>query len=319
MRFIPAKDVAKHLDFTKLVPQLKQAFCSTFNVPARHHHDFFNPKEGNESTLLLMPAVEEGEDMGVKIVTVSPNNSKYDLPSIHGVYILLDAHKGGVRAILEAKTLTAKRTAAASALASSFLSRKESSSLLMIGTGALSSELIAAHVSVRPITKVYVWGRSETKAQKVVQECELDLEIQTVSSLKEAIEKVDIISCATLSKTPLINGEWLKEGQHLDFVGAYRPDMREADDISLQRASIFVDTMMATKESGDLAIPLKEGAICLEDIQTDLYHLCDGRHQGRKSAKEITFFKSVGHALEDLAAAQLVMQAVENEGESHVM
>lgn len=132
--------------FTELISEIKKAFgSSNIEVPMRHHHDFSNPKEGIESTLLLMPAWNPSKEAGVKVVTVSPNNGKFDLPSIQGTYIYMDAHKGAVKAVLAAKSLTAKRTAATSALASSYLSRENSSSLLMIGTGALS-RIGRAHV-----------------------------------------------------------------------------------------------------------------------------------------------------------------------------
>ena len=143
--------------FPSLIDEIKNGFAtSTIEVPMRHHHDFRNPKEGIDSTLLLMPAWNPSTEAGVKIVTVSPNNGKYNLPSIQGTYIYLDAHKGKVKAILAAKALTAKRTAATSALASSYLSKEDANSLLMIGTGALSKNLILAHASVRPIKEVYV-------------------------------------------------------------------------------------------------------------------------------------------------------------------
>ena len=144
MKLIEKSEVEKALDFPSLIEALRAAFKGDIKVPPRHHHDFKNPKEGIDSTLLLMPAWEEGEDVGVKIVTVSPNNAKYGLPGINGLYLLFDAQKGVLQAIMEGKALTAKRTAASSALASSYLSREDSTSMLMIGTGALSEELIRA-------------------------------------------------------------------------------------------------------------------------------------------------------------------------------
>ncbi len=168
MNFIDKEKIDKALDYMSLIRALKQGFISDIKAPIRHHHDFKNPKECVDSTLLLMPAWEESEVLGVKLVTVSPNNTKYNLPSINGLYVLFNAHTGGVEALLDGKALTAKRTAAASALASSYLSKKDASSMLMLGTGALSTELIKAHATIRDIKKVYVWGRNKDKAQKVV-------------------------------------------------------------------------------------------------------------------------------------------------------
>ena len=138
----------------------------------RHHHDFANPEVNVDSTLLLMPAWNPSKNAGVKIVTVSPENGQFDLPSIQGTYIYFDAIKGSIKAILEAKSLTVKRTASASALASSYLSRKDASSLLMIGTGALSINLIKAHAAVRPIKEVFIWGRNLKKATALAKELE---------------------------------------------------------------------------------------------------------------------------------------------------
>lgn len=308
MKFIDAKSINAALDYPSLIEALKNAFIVDIKVPPRHHHDFKNPKEGIDSTLLLMPAWSESESLGVKIVTVSPNNAKYDLPSIQGLYLLMDAQKGGIEAIMDGKALTAKRTAASSALASSYLAKKDASSMLMIGTGALSIELIKAHSSVRDIKDVYIWGRNKDKALNIANELKNDFNIKAVDNIEDIISSVDIISCATLSQTPLVFGKFLKAGQHVDLVGAYKPNMREADNELIKKVDIFIDTNMATKETGDIKIPLDEGIITVDDIHADLFDLSREKHNGRTDSKQITLFKSVGHALEDLAAAQLVKQ-----------
>ncbi len=293
-------------NFPELIAALKKGFASEeILVPMRHHHDFPNPEVGADSTLLLMPAWHSGKVSGVKIATVSPENGRFDLPSIQAVYVLMDALKGTMKAILQAKSLTAKRTAAASALASSFLSRKDAASLLMIGTGALSANLIRAHASVRPIKNVYVWGRDFKKAQAVCDGLKAEaFECRAVKTIEEKIGEVDIVSSATLSPTPLVLGKHLKAGQHIDLVGAYRKDMREADDETLIKASVYIDTYQGgLKESGDIAIPLKNGVLKEDDIKGDLFGLCSNETKGRNHPEEITVFKSVGHALEDLMAA----------------
>lgn len=298
--------IEQKCDFQQLIRHLKEGFASpTIQVPTRHHHDYPNPPEDKDSTLLLMPAFNPGIDAGVKIITVSPNNGKYDLPAIQGTYLYLDAHLGYIKAILDAKSLTAKRTACTSALASSFLSRVDSSSLLMIGTGALAKNLILAHASIRPITAVYVWGRNIEKAEAICAELsDAPFSCTAVVNIEDKIAEVDIISCATLSPTPLVFGKWLQEGQHLDLVGAYKKDTREADDEAVLKSSVFLDTYQGgLKESGDIVIPLNTGIITPADIKADLFELCNGTKSGRTTEKEITFFKSVGHALEDLVAA----------------
>ena len=309
---ISKEQLEEYLDYRILIEALREAFQEKIIVPTRHHHNYQNPKEGLESTLLLMPAWQVGKYLGVKMVTVSPNNGKYNLPSIHGIYTLFNAEKGMPVAQIDASTLTAQRTAATSALASSFLSKKNSKTLLMVGTGALAPELIQAHASVRPIKEVYVWGRNFENAKALAQDfqklAEHYFKVFPIKNIEEGIKKADIISCATLSPTPLIFGKNLIAGQHLDLVGAYRPDMREADDEAVLKSSVFVDTYGGMHESGDIAIPLKSGILKKEKIGGNLYELCRGEKIGRKDNNEITFFKSVGHALEDLAAAKLVYE-----------
>jgi len=304
---INADFIEQNTDFSNLISALKQGFSSKeIIVPMRHHHDFPNPDVHSDSTLLLMPAWKPSHEAGVKIVTVSPENGQHNLPSIQGTYIYLDAKKGTIKAILEAKSLTAKRTAAASALASSFLSRKNSNSLLMIGTGALSLNLIKAHASVRPLESVYVWGRTIEKAKAICNQLSNEKYVaKAIETIEEKISEVDIISCATLSQTPLVFGKYLKEGQHIDLVGAYKKDMREADDETIKKSSVFVDTFQGgLKESGDIVIPLNNGTLKKEDIKADLFQLCLSKESGRTNDSEITIFKSVGHALEDLVAAK---------------
>ncbi|MFK8010040.1 MAG: ornithine cyclodeaminase family protein [Saprospiraceae bacterium] len=313
---ISKEQLVENLDYSILIEALRKAFQEKYIVPTRHHHNYQNSKEGVDSTLLLMPAWQVGKYLGVKMVTVSPKNGKYNLPSIHGVYTLFDAEKGMPLAQINATTLTAQRTAAASALASSFLSKKNSKTLLMVGTGALAPELIRAHTSVREIKTVYVWGRNLEKAitvSKIItrhlqSSKKTKFEIFPIKNIEEGIEKADIISCATLSSTPLIFGKKLKVGQHLDLVGAYRPEMRETDDEVILKSSIFIDTYDGMHESGDIAIPIEKGILKKENICGDLFELCRGEKTGRKNENEITFFKSVGHALEDLAAAKLIYE-----------
>lgn len=312
---INANYIENNTQFSELIHTIGASFAEQNSiVPMRHHHDFPNPKMENDSTLLLMPAWNPSKDAGVKIVTVSPENGQLDLPSINGIYIYFDAVTGIPKAIMDAKSLTAKRTAAASALASAFLSRENSSSLLMIGTGALSANLIKAHAAVRPITNVFVWGRNYSKAESITNELkDENFTITPIKTIEEKITKVDIISCATLSKTPLVLGEFLQPGQHIDLVGAYKKDMRESNNIAISKSSVFVDTYQGgLKESGDIVIPLQEGILKEEDIKADLFEMCTEQKIRRTSNEEITLFKSVGHALEDLAAANYYYKKYRN-------
>jgi alanine dehydrogenase len=307
MESLDKQQMNQLLDFPSLVDSLRSAFKADFTVPKRSHHDMANPAIGRETTLLLMPAWEDGELCGVKIVTVAPKNK--DRPTIQGTYMLIDVKNGSPLLLMDAPTLTAKRTAAASALASTYLSRQDTHSMLMVGTGTLAPNLIKAHAAVRPINKVFIWGRTPEKAQALTEElsASTSLKVQAVTDLEEAVGKVDLISVATMSMTPLIKGSWLKKGQHLDLVGAYRPDMREADDDAIKTCDIFVDTYYgATHETGEIVIPIKEGTITKNDLNGDLFELCRQEAKGRQNDDQITLFKSTGHALEDLAAAKLV-------------
>jgi ornithine cyclodeaminase len=202
--------------------------------------------------------------------------------------------------------LTHWRTAAASALAARFLARDDARRLLIVGSGALAPFLLRAHSAVRPITDVVIWNHRREGAERLVAGLARDgLSITIAENLEAATRDADIISCATLSPSPLIKGEWLGAGQHVDLVGAFNLQMREADDEALKRARVFVDTEAALHEGGDVAIALASGVIDRAHVVADLTALCTGA-PGRRRSDEITLFKSIGSAVEDLAAAMLV-------------
>jgi alanine dehydrogenase len=309
MHILDERTTRSALPMAALVEALRAMFANGCAMPVRHHHQVAVPGEA-EATLLLMPAWQEGGYMGVKVVNVFPGNAARGLPAIHGSYMLMSARNGQMLAMVDGGELTARRTAAASALASSFLSRKDASRLAMIGTGRLSLNLIEAHAAVRPIRSVAVWGRSREKAGEVAASVrEMGLEAEIAPRIEAAIVGADIVSCATLSAEPLVLGKWLQPGMHVDLVGAYRPTMRESDDEGVRRASVFVDTRAgATKEGGDIVQPLASGALKPADIRAELAELARGEHPGRTADSEITLFKSVGAALEDLAGAILAYE-----------
>ncbi len=308
MKFYSSTDIDSVLDYNSLVEALRTGFTKPYTIPPRVHLDYDNPEDENQNTLLLMPAVSCGNLAGVKIVNVALKNSIRDLPSIQGIYYLLNAITGEPLAIFDAKSLTNWRTAAASALAADILASKNASKLLMIGTGSLAPYLIDAHASVRSIKELFIYGRTREKAQALAESKKDQFEkVTVVDQPADAIPQVDIISAATFSTEPLIHGEFLKSGQHIDLVGAFKPTSRESDDDVIKKSSVFVDTLeMAPKESGDIAIPLKSGLLSLSDIWGDLFQLCKKEVKGRTDENEITLFKSVGHALEDLVAAELI-------------
>jgi len=309
MRIISAAEVEVALDIDSLIERLRQAFRRDIVVPLRHHHTIETP-EGDDANLLLMPAWQAGRHIGVKLVTVFPGNATRDLPAVMGAYLLLDGKTGSPLALIDGPVLTAKRTAAASALAASYLARSDSERLLMVGTGALAPQLILAHAAVRPICNVLIWGRSPDKAARLAENLNRgDFRVEATDDLEAAARGAHVISCATLSSEPLIQGAWLQPGQHLDLVGGYRPDMRETDDTAIRRARVFVDTRTgACTEAGDIVQPLESGLLAPEDIAADLFELTRGARAGRRFYDQITLFKSVGSAIEDLAAAQLTVE-----------
>ena len=312
MRDIPYLDAAEIeglLGFPALIDALAKGFAASWSVPVRHHYSIAMPGGEADQTLLLMPAWEPGEAIGVKLATITPGNGARGLPAVQAVYLVLDGKTGAPMALLDGAALTVRRTAAASALASRYLSRKDAGAMLMVGAGALARPLIEAHCSVRPIDRVRLWARDSAKARaKADQLIGSGVHVEAALDLEAAARSADIISCATLSRSPLIKGAWLKPGTHLDLVGAFTPEMREADDEAVKLASLFCDTREgALKEGGDLVQPLKAGLIAQGDIKGDLSDLVSGRHQGRASLREITLFKSVGTAIEDFAAARLAL------------
>lgn len=309
MRIISADDIHRLLDYPSLVAALRAMFRAGGETPPRHHHSIAPATEGGSpGTLLLMPAWQAGKSLGIKIITVFPDNSRQALPSVHGTYLLLDAATGMPRALLDGTALTLRRTAAASALAADFLARRDAAVHLMVGTGALAAHLIRAHATVRPIRAVRVWGRNPGKAAALAARFAAEgIAAAAVVDLETAVGEADIVTCATLARDPLIRGTWLKPGTHLDLVGGFTPDMREADDAAVARAEVYIDTDAALREAGDIVQPLRSGVLAREDIRGDLFALCRGEAAGRRDAAQITLFKSVGTALEDLAAAQLAL------------
>lgn len=308
--FVSAETLDAKLDYPSLIAALRTAFAADWTVPVRHHHAVPIPGEPDQ-TLLLMPAWEGGQSVGIKIVTITPGNGGRNLPAIQGLYLLLDGATGIPKVLMEGKALTVRRTAAASALAATFCARRDAATHLMVGAGALARPLIEAHRAAHPtITKTLLWARDAEKAKPLIAQClRAGIVVDPVRDLEAAACAADIISCATLSAEPLIRGRWLKPGAHLDLVGAYLPELRESDDEAVKRATLFCDTRGgALKEGGDLVQPLKAGVIQQSDIAADLADLCKGTHPGRRSPDEITLFKSVGTAIEDLAAAKLMLE-----------
>lgn len=296
------------LDPRRLVDALRAAFAAGVTAPLRHVHPM--PRDGEpDASLLLMPAfMGDGTVGGVKIVNVTPGNAARGLGSVTASYLLFDEVTGAHLALIDGGTLTGRRTAAASALAASYLARPDARTLLVVGAGHIGSMMPDAYRAVLAIERVLVWSPTAASAERLAGRLVgRGIVAEARTDLQAAVGEADIVSSATLSTEPLIRGDWLREGQHVDLVGSFTPEMREADDRAVARAEVYIDGPAAAVESGDIRGPMAAGFI--KEIRGTLYDLCGGRIAGRTSAAEITLFKSVGLAVEDLVAARLALEA----------
>lgn len=303
LRHFSAADVHAALDYPALVDALRDGFVEGASAPVRTSHAV--TPDGDR--LLLMPAWD-GVGLGVKIVTVFPRNRQRGLASVAALYVLMDGTTGHPVALIDGEALTLRRTGAASALASRYLSREDAAHLVVVGTGALAPFMAAAHCAIRSIERVSVWGRSPAAAERTAAALmDAGIPAAPVHDLEAAIASADIVSCATTAREPVVLGDWVRAGTHVDLVGAFTPEMRESDDALIMRAEVFVDTFAgALKEAGDLVQPMQRGVLARERVRAEMADLVSRRHPGRRNAEEITLFKSVGTALEDLCAARLV-------------
>lgn len=311
-----AGETAERLPYGALIEALKQAFIHGAHAPQRSVHSIASPAGDAPPVgdLMIMPAWQPGGTMAVKLATVFPGNARHGLPQIQGMILVFDATTGKPLALMDGAECTRRRTAAASALASQVMSRPDSQTLSMIGTGALAPHLIHAHLAVRPALKrVRIWGRAPDKARALAETMAAQLtgiEVTHAPNAQVACEEADIVCCATNAKTPIVEGAWVAPGTHIDLVGSYNSDAREIDTAGVLAARVIVDTWEGfAHEAGDLLIPLKEGAITKAHILGDLASSLKGPLTPRRKDTDITLFKSVGTAIEDLAAAQLVLGA----------
>jgi len=310
MQIFDAAATRAHLGFDRLIPALRAAFVGDATVPPRHVHQV---QAGSDTgTVLIMPAWSEAGFLGIKTVNIFPGNGARGLPGLHGSYMLYDAHTGVPLALMDGDEITSRRTAAAAALGASFLARGDARRLLVLGCGRVARLLPEAMRRVRPgIDELTVWNHRPEGAQALAAQWRAQgLHASAADDLEDAVRRADIVSCATLSTTPLVRGEWLAPGAHLDLIGSFTPQMREADPLCFGRgARTCVDTPEALMKSGDLLDALAAGELREDGVHATLSQLCRGERTGREDDAQRTVFKAVGSALEDLAAATLVWQA----------
>lgn len=304
MKLFTDSDVKAALPWHMLIAELKDTFAKGITQPLRTAHPVPVPGEP-DATFLAMPAWEEGGKLAVKILFIAPGNAKRDLPAVNATVMVFDAVTGQAEAVMEGAELTARRTAATSAMAADIMARKDAKSLLIVGSGTIARNLVSAHRAVRDYETVTIWGRNRDKAQALADQFD---GVHIAVDLDAAVAEADVIAAATMTNEPLIKGKLLKPGAHLDLVGGFTQDMREADTDAVKRAAggIIVDTYEgAMAEAGDLTQPLAAGDISKSDIVGDLAELCRGEAIPRVSEDQITLFKSVGAALEDFVAARI--------------
>lgn len=304
MRHIDAETAHRFLDYRGLIEALRDMYRRGVDIAERHVLHETLP-DGRQNDWLLLPAWQFGRHQGIKLVSVYPGNAEKGLASIQGLYVLFDGTNGLPLLTIDGAALTLRKTVCNSALAVDYLARQDAAKLLVVGAGALAPHVVAAHSSVRPIKEVRIWNRTAEKAAALAQRLSRPgLAVEAAGELEAAVRWADVITTVTMSKTPLVLGAWLRPGQHLDLIGGFRPDMREADDEAVRRARLFVDARFSVlDECGDISEPLEAGLIEEPDL-TDLFQLARGQRPGRQGDGEITLFKSGGGGHEDLATAQ---------------
>jgi ornithine cyclodeaminase len=295
------------LEFPALIAALREMFVEGCAVPLRHNHRI--ETAGDAGTVLIMPAWQEGRYLGIKTVNVFPGNAALGLPGLHSTYVLYDARTGAPLAQIDGNEITSRRTAAASALGASFLARRDAKRMVLLGAGRVGSLVPEAYRCVLPIGEVEAWDANRAASERLVGRLlELGFDARIVEDLPKSVGRADVVTCATLATEPVVRGEWLAPGSHLDLIGSFTPAMREADDACFADAAIHVDTAEAFQKSGDLLGPMERGVVADPERWPTLETLCRGDAQGRSNDAQRTVFKAVGTALEDLAAAALVYE-----------
>ncbi|GAB1579728.1 ornithine cyclodeaminase family protein [Bordetella petrii] len=308
MLIIDTEQTRRALAFPDVIPALRDAFQAGASVPPRHVHSI---ESGDaRGTSLIMPAWNGQGYFGVKVINIFPDNTRQGLPGLHAVYTLYSARTGVPLAQVDGDVVTVWRTAGAAALGASYLARPDARVLLIVGSGRIASLLAPAMRAVRPIERVLVWNVRPAGARALAAALAAQgFDAQAVEALEPAVRQADIVSCATLSTEPLVRGAWLRPGTHLDLIGSFKPDMKETDPACFDGTEVYVDTDEAPTKSGDLLAAFEAGVLAPAAIRGTLVDLISGRAPGRTAGSQVTVFKAVGSALEDLTLAAMVYEA----------
>jgi len=311
MKVIQAEQVHAALSYPALIDALEEAYAGEYQMPPRQVF-LLDEKSGGHDAFAVLPSWGS-EFIGVKAFTYFPT-AEAPYKSLYSQILLFDRGHGEPLALVDGTTVTFWRTAGISGLATRMLSREDSETLLVLGTGNLASYIIRANASVRRLKKVMVWGRSREKADAVCAEVSgllAGISFEVVEDREAACGEADIIVCATGAHEPLVLGDWVRPGTHTDFIGNHHATKRECDTALVTKSRVYVDSYVnAMKEAGELLVPISEGVFREDDIVAELSEMCRGEVTLRRNADDITLFKSIGMALSDLVGAGLVYKNV---------
>lgn len=304
-----AKTIHRLLPYEVLIPALQKMHED--EMPTGDGIYTKDPS-GADNMFVTLPGWLSGQLIVVKMVGVFPANRDRDPPmgSVLGAVAAFDAETGAPILVADGEAMTYRKTAAISGLGTALLAPPTPRELLVVGAGGLGPHVAMAHIAARPsISRVRIWNRTVSRAEALAALlCAQGIEAKIEADLDAAVAEADVISCVTMSRTPLVKGALLKPGVHLDLVGSYLPDMRETDDDAMRRGSVYTCCNRGREDVGELTMPMASGALRLDDIQGDTFDLVQGGHSGRVSAEEITLFKNIGGAHQDVFTAAILKQ-----------
>jgi ornithine cyclodeaminase/alanine dehydrogenase-like protein (mu-crystallin family) len=313
IKIFTGRDIDQSLSMTEAVEVVTDAFIQLSLKKAQSPvRTSLNLKAPGEAALVMPAYLEESRALGAKMVTVLPCNPRAQLPAVQAIVLLFDAANGSPLAVLEGTHLTRFRTGAATGAATQVLSRADSRSLAVFGAGGQSFFQVKGVLAARRMERIKVFDLLPEKTDELIAALRGDpscrgIELLRVETPAQALEGVDIVVTATTSNRPVFDGKHLREGMHINAIGAFKPEMQEVDETTICRSRIFVDSLEAClEEAGDLIIPLKKGLVQTASILAELGEVAAGRKPGRGSPREITYFKSVGNAVQDVSVAQAV-------------
>lgn len=314
LRILNARDLRQALPMAEAIPAMARAFqqfsAGSAQVPLRSRIELLR----HGGTVLFMPALlEDSQELALKLVSVFPENAARQLPTIHAVVTVVDPETGRPLALIEGASLTAVRTGAASGAATQALARPEASRLGIFGSGVQARTQFEAVCAVRPIEAAWVYSPNRAHAERFAQEMSggptFAGTVAVADEPAEVVRQADLLCTATTSAVPVFDGADLQPGTHLNAVGSFTPQMQEVDLETVRRSLVVVDSFEAAlAEAGDLIVPLERGEIASGHLHAELGQVLNGDRPGRADAEQITYFKSVGLAVQDAAAAGLALR-----------